>query len=58
MFLNEQTQKRKNHCKDAQFFNRRDVFVPQFESVFWRPLMFAFKRNINKKKEYENNMAI
>lgn len=50
----------KNLCQDLQLLDRRDVFLPQFESLIWRPVVLALDKYIatNKSKQVDKALRL
>lgn len=49
-----------NLCQDLQLLDRRDVFLPQFESLIWRPVVLALDNYIatNKSKQVDKALRL
>ncbi|KAI9555041.1 hypothetical protein GHT06_020338 [Daphnia sinensis] len=47
-----------NLCQDLQLLNRRDVFLPQFESLIWRPVVVALDKYIATNKSKQMGKAL
>ncbi len=56
--LKIQTKKTKNYCKYIKLFDRQDIFLPQFGSAIWHPLISAMKQNVTQRKNKKIDKAI